>query len=87
MLIQLLLIGYVLAYIFEADNSLIIVAVLAVMLFSASWIALRTVTIARKPLYLKSLWSISLSGGVVLLLVTQGVLGLEPWYLPQYMVP
>jgi len=39
MLIQLLLIGYFLTYIFKTENSLIVVAVLAVMLFSASWIA------------------------------------------------
>ena len=36
MLIQLLLIGYFLTYIFKTESVLIIVAVLAVMLFSAS---------------------------------------------------
>lgn len=42
MLIQLLLIGYFLAYIFESDDARIVVAVLAVMLFSSSWIALQS---------------------------------------------
>ena len=87
MLLQLLLIGYFLAYIFEADRAWIVVAVLAVMLFSSSWIALRTVKISRKSLYLKSFASVALSGIVILLLITQGVLALEPWYLPSYMVP
>jgi len=37
MLIQLLLIGYVLVYIFEAEHAAIIGAVLIVMLIAASW--------------------------------------------------
>lgn len=87
MLIQLLLIGYFLAYIFEADSSLVVLAVLAVMLFSSSLIALRTMQIPKKTLYLKSFYSIVFSGGIILMLVTQGVLGLKPWFLPSYMIP
>ena len=87
MLIQLFLIGYFLTYIFKSDSALIVVAVLAIMLFASSWIALRTIKIPRKVLYLKSFWSISLSGVIILLLITQGVLGLQPWYLPSYMIP
>ena len=87
MLIQLLLIGYVLAYIFEADSSIIVIAVLAVMLFSSSWIALRTVSVSRKKLYLWCFCAITVGGGTTLLLITQGVLNLHPWYLPSYMIP
>ena len=87
MLIQLLLIGYFLTYIFESDSALIVVAVLAIMLFASSWIALRTIGIPRKVLYLKSFWSISLGGVSILLLITQGVLDLQPWYLPSYTIP
>lgn len=87
MLIQLLLIGYVLVYIFETDSYLIVVSVLIVMLFASSWISLRSMTISKKSLYLKSLWSILIGGGLILLLVTQGVLGLTPWYLPSYVIP
>jgi len=87
MLIQLLLIGYFLVYIFETNSALVVVAVLAVMLFSSSWIALRTIKIPRKILYLKSFLSISLGGGIILLLITQAVLDLQPWYMPSYMIP
>lgn len=87
MLVQLLLIGYFLSYIFAADSSWIIIVVLAVMLFAASWIALHAVEKQRKTLYLKSLLAIAVGGGPILILITQGVLNLEPWYLPQYMVP
>jgi putative ABC transport system permease protein len=87
MFIQLLLIGYFLAFIFESDSSLIVIAVLAVMLFTSSWIALHTKQIPRRILYLKSFWSISLGGGIILVLITQGVLNLQPWYLPSYVIP
>ena len=43
MLLQLVLVGYVLAYIFASENPLVVTRVLAVMLAAASWIALRTV--------------------------------------------
>ncbi len=87
MLLQLLLIGYFLAYIFKTESGLIVIAVLAIMLFSASWIALRTLSIPRKTLYLKSFSSILLGGGIVLILMSQAVLGLHPWYLPSYLIP
>jgi len=87
MLVQLLLIGYFLGYIFKADSSIIVLAVLSIMLFSSSIIALRTIQIPKKGLYLKTFFAISISGGLILILVTQGVLGLQPWYLPSYMIP
>ena len=87
MLTQLLLIGYFLVYIFKTDSALIIVAVLTIMLLSSSWIALRTMKIPRKVLYLKSLGAIALAGILILTLVTRGVLNLEPWYLPSYVIP
>jgi len=87
MLIQLLLIGYFLTYIFESDNSWIVIGILAIMLFSSSWIGLRTLNKQRKKLYLKALYAITISGGFVLILITQGVLNLHPWYLPSYMIP
>ena len=87
MLIQLFMIGYFLVYIFEEGNSMIVLIVLAIMLFASSIIALRTVQIPKRKLYFKSFLAIFISGGIILLLITQGVLGLHPWYLPSYMIP
>ena len=87
MLLQLLLIGYFLGFIFESGSALIVVAVLTVMLLASSWIALRTIRIPRGAVFLKSFWSISLGGGATLVLITKGVLDLQPWYLPSYMIP
>lgn len=87
MVIQLVLVGYVLTYIFESDSAWIVIGVLAVMLFSSSWIALRTLSNRRNELFLKALAAIVVGGVVVLLLITQGVLMLNPWYMPQYLIP
>ncbi len=87
MIVQLMLIGYVLAYIFETDQAWVIVTLLAVMVMVASWIALYIVKARRRDLYIKALYSVLIGGGLVLLLVTQGVLMLDPWYMPRYMIP
>ena len=87
MIVQLLVIGYFLVYLIDSDSALLIILILAVMIFSASWIALRTAINLRQKLYKKALFSIVFGGGLTLLLITQGVLDLQPWYLPQYMIP
>ena len=87
MLIQLLLIGYALTFIFQTENVWVVLLVLSVMLASASWIALRTIKLPRKTLYLKSLGAILLGGGATLILMSQWVLDLTPWYLPRYLIP
>lgn len=87
MLLQLALIGYVLVYIFQTESGLVISGVLAVMLIAASWIALNTVNLPRTSLFPASLAAVLLGGGTTLLLITQGVLQLDPWFQPSYMIP
>ncbi len=87
MLIQLLLIGYVLAWIFGASTGWLVLLVLAVMLSASAWIALRTVPGERGSLLLASLAAVTVGGGLTLMLITQGVLRLDPWYLPNYVIP
>ena len=87
MLIQLLLIGYVLVFIFEADKAWIIVSVLTVMLIAASVIAIRPLR-NKGPGVLRNAFVSILVGGVpTLALVTQLVIDIEPWFLPRYIVP
>jgi len=87
MLLQLTLIGYVLVYIFQTKSGLVVCGVLTVMLIAASWIALNTVDLPGKSLFPASLASVFFGGATTLLLVTQGVLQLDPWYQPSYMIP
>jgi len=87
MLIQLLLIGYVLVFIFEAEKAWVIALVLTVMLIAASVIAIRPIRSKGRPVLRNAFLSILIGGVPTLALVTQVVIDIEPWFLPRYMVP
>ena len=87
MIIQLLLIGYVLTYIFETNNNYVVIAVLSIMLLSASWISLRTTSLPRKILFINAVSAMVIGGVTVLIIMTQAVLMIEPWYSPSYLIP
>ena len=87
MVLQLLAIGYVLVYIFEAEHGGIVLGVMGVMVTAAGWIALRTVPKRRKSLFPLALVSILAGGGFTLALITQVVLGADPWFAPHVTIP
>jgi len=87
MLVQLLMIGYFLTYIFDAGNGWVVMAVLSVMIMIAGWIALRTVREKQLQFYPQALIALIIGGGTTLILVSQGVLNLIPWYRPNYLIP
>ena len=87
MLIQLLLIGYVLEFIFNANSQWIIILVLCFMLIAASWIALGALPVKRSTLLGYSLGAIAVGGIFNLVLITQGVLHADPWYQPAIIIP
>ncbi len=87
MLVQLILIGYVLAFIFGTERSAVVGGVLAVMVSAACWISLRPLRAKSVRLYRSALLAIVLGGTPILFLVTGLVLRLDPWFLPRYMIP
>ena len=87
MLIQLLLIGYVLNFIFQTNSQWVILLVLIFMLSAASWISLNALPVKPWSLFIYSFVSIFCGGGFILLFISQGVLHVDPWYQPQVMVP
>ncbi len=87
MVAQLVLVGYVLAALFTAETPWTVMAALGVMLLAAAWISLRTVAEQRRPLLIPALVSISFSALLVLALITQLVLQIEPWWAPRYLLP
>jgi putative ABC transport system permease protein len=87
MLVQLLAVGYVLTYVFETDEPMVVVAVVATMIGVASWIALRPLRQEGMRRYPQVLVSISASGVVMLAIVSQLVLDLPRWFEPHIVVP
>ncbi|GIT99988.1 iron export ABC transporter permease subunit FetB [Sulfurovum sp. TSL6] len=87
MLIQLILIGYVLTYIFNVDSPYLVLLILSVMLIAASIIAMRPVEKRLNAFYLYAFIAIFIGSVFTLLMVVFGVLSLEPWYEPRYLIP
>jgi len=87
MILQLIAIGFVLTFIFKTENVTIIFSILGAMLLMASWISLYAIKAHRKQLYFKALLALSIGGLSVLSLTIFGILDLDPWYKPTYLIP
>ncbi|MCF6172800.1 MAG: ABC transporter permease [Campylobacteraceae bacterium] len=87
MILQLLLIGYFLTYIFNNDNSLIGFVILLFMVSISSFIALRNVQNKNLSTYIKFFISIGIGGTFNLILVLFFVLDLDPMYQPRFIIP
>ena len=87
MLIQLLLIGYVLTYIFETDEPALVVLVVFFMIVMAAWIAMRPLTDRGVKPYVVIFIALGAPGLGILVVVTQIVLELPRWYEPRFVIP
>jgi putative ABC transport system permease protein len=87
MLLQLLLIGYALNWIFAGDSAIVVSLLLAFMLCVASWIAMRPLDRNEPSVYAWILLSIALGGGGTLALIAASVLEVKPWYSPRQVIP
>jgi putative ABC transport system permease protein len=87
MLVQLLLVGFFLSYIFESSNVWLVLILLIIMVLFSSWIALNNIVAPNQQLFQKAVFAISISGILTLIIITQGVLQLSPWYHAQSLIP
>ena len=87
MLVQLLLVGYILTFIFETDSPILVILVIIFMISMSAFIALRPLQAKGIKPFLIVLMSLGVSGVGVLLLVTQIILDLPRWFEPQYVIP
>lgn len=93
--VQLVAVGYVLVYLFTADNPWLVLLALVVMLVSATFAAARRrrgpdgnrVAGERRTLFGISGAAMLVGSGLTLAYVTQVVLSVEPWYEPRYLIP
>jgi putative ABC transport system permease protein len=87
MLVQLVLIGYVLIFVFTVESPWIVSGILMLMMIAASWISLGPIQEQRIALYPRVFLSLSVGCGLTFLVVTQGVLALDPWFTPNFVIP
>jgi putative ABC transport system permease protein len=87
MLLQLVVVGFALTWIFTSESVGLVAGLLSIMLCAAAWIALRPLANRNWQSLLHALIAIALSGGLTLLLITQFVLSAEPWFEPRIVIP
>lgn len=85
--VQLLLIGHVLRLVFALDRPLPVLLVLAVMVVAAARAAVARASRRFAGLTWLALLVLTVSGFGITGAVTQIVIGVEPWYRPQYILP
>jgi putative ABC transport system permease protein len=87
MIVQLLLVGYVLIYLFNEKNIYLGIIILAFMIIVSTWISLRNATNKSFSHFIKILLSITISNILHILLIINFILDLEDFYEPRYVIP
>ncbi len=84
---QLLLIGYVLRYVFDLSHPLALLPVVAVMIVVAARAAVSRSSRRYPGVGGLAFVVLAAMGLATTLTVTQGIVGVKPWYSPQYIIP
>jgi len=87
MLVQLLAIGYLLTWLFETEQPVIVLATVLTMLCAGAWISLQPLHGRSARLLLAAFLGLASCGGGMLFLVTQWVLELPRWFEPRFVIP
>ncbi len=85
--LQLLALGFVLRWVFANDYPLIVLAILGLMMLTATRIILGRAPDAPAGLFGSTLLAMALTGVTVTFAVTGLVVGVRPWWRAQYVIP
>ena len=84
---QLFLMGYVLTFIFKANNQLLTLCIFVVMVVSAIFIIKGRVKEKEVPYVLPTVLVMALSYFLTALFVSKVLVGVTPWWDPRYFIP
>lgn len=87
MVLQLVLIGFALNFIFNYQAVWLGLAILSFMLVAACMIAIRPIRQKSLPRYWRVLCSLGIASVLVLFWILKVVLQLSPWYQASYVIP
>ena len=87
MIVQLILIGYILVYVFKSDSWYIGALIILIMISMSSLIAFRNVHHKNFQIFYAMFVAIALAGTLNLIIVIEFVLELDPFYDPKYVIP
>jgi len=85
--VQLLLVGYILTWVFGIDNPCAVGGIATLMIVAASRAAVQRPSRTFSGVTWRAFGSLFLSGMVTTVTVTAVIVRVDPWYKPQYVIP
>jgi len=85
--IQLLVVGHLLEWVFRIDRGYVVVAVMLFMVAVASRAAVRRSERTYSGATLHAFLTLVLTASLTTFTVTHAIIGVSPWYRPQYVIP
>jgi putative ABC transport system permease protein len=85
--VQLLLIGYVLEWVFGLERVELVLGLVALMVLAAGRAAVARSSRTFRGSQVGAFVSLAITGTATTLVVTHLVIGVEPWWKPQYVLP
>lgn len=86
-IVQLLIVGYVLQYVFKVRSPYIVVGLALVMVGFATQAAVGRSKLAYPGIRVQSFFTLTASGLLTSFVVTSAVIQVHPWYRAQYLIP
>ncbi|MDQ3034161.1 MAG: iron export ABC transporter permease subunit FetB [Myxococcota bacterium] len=85
--VQLLLVGYVLGWVFALESPLIVLAVATIMIAAAARAAVARSSRTYRGATIGAFAMLAVTALVTTLATTELVIGVTPWWRPQYVIP
>ncbi len=85
--VQLLALGFVLRWVFGIDSPWLVVGLVLLMVLAAARILVKRSPDAPPGIFGSAFVSMALTGFLITFSVTGVIIQVEPWYLPQYVIP
>ncbi len=85
--VQLLLVGYVLGWVFALRQPFLVLALLTLMIAAASRAAVGRSARRYRGVHTVAFLTLTLTGLATTLATTEVIIGVTPWWRPQYVVP
>ena len=85
--VQLLALGFVLRWVFGIDSPWLVIGLLLLMVSAAARILVRRSPDAPPGIFGSAFVSMALTGFLITFAVTGVIIQVDPWYLPQYVIP
>jgi len=86
-IVQLAAVGYLIEIIFDLGRLIFVVGILVVMLAIAAWTAVGQASRSFPGARLHSTGALAMASTATVFVAVEYVIGVEPWWRPQYLIP